>query len=623
MTTPSGDPVPSKKPQDLQFNAELLDKLVNGTNEQETDRLGNDRLTWAGVVALISGTLGIVGKATKADLDADLAWRAGTVGWVLNDSTAANNVVYRKTGGPGAGAWVAASDSLLSYLQGMLASLVDFDGGDTTDYLLTVVDSARRRLAAWRSDGTLLAKLGIGLGVANGMTWTANADGTYTLSLGTEQGELPVGSSSVLRGEYDNSDYLWALIDSAGRRLLTIYNDGTVEGKFASAEVVTARGSRSTLGDRLSQYLDAYGLPRRHTFNEHRLRRWRYLRRKRLLAESAQIVVALIGDSYTHNTTRYSGALADTLVAELGDAGGGWVGFASNAGSINGNVRPSSYVFTRPVGTWGEGASANYYTIPSPDTGQAVSSTAGDSIRVTGPASPTLSVVKFYWNGTADGVMRYRWNGGSWTTINVQGSGIQTANLAGLPGSGSWTLDLEVVSGTCKPCGIDVQSAASGVRIHKLGGTGTQAAQWAAVDATQWQASIAALAPQLVTVMHGTNDQFAGRTPAQFAADLTTIVSRVRAAVPGVDVAILMPAENQSGNAVKMKDYAAAAAQVAAAQGCAYLDTQYLFGDPDAPTEYGSAGAIPLYSSDNVHPEPATGGRVICDGVLRLLQSAT
>lgn len=51
MTTPSGDPVPSKKPQDLQFNAETLDTIVNGTALTTPKRLGGDLKTWAGIAA--------------------------------------------------------------------------------------------------------------------------------------------------------------------------------------------------------------------------------------------------------------------------------------------------------------------------------------------------------------------------------------------------------------------------------------------------------------------------------------------------------------------------------------------------------------------------------------------
>lgn len=54
-------------------------------------------------------TGGIVGKATKALLDADLAYAADRIGLVTNDPTPANNGYYRKTGASGSGSWVASS----------------------------------------------------------------------------------------------------------------------------------------------------------------------------------------------------------------------------------------------------------------------------------------------------------------------------------------------------------------------------------------------------------------------------------------------------------------------------------------------------------------------------------
>lgn len=543
----------------------------------------------------------------------DYTWAGGTVlTFATAPAAGANNILVRYVQTVPVGTYDQTIAALLAASPGLIVNW-----GNATSYIFAVVDAVGRQLAAWKEDGTMLAKLGVSVGIANGLTLTRNADMTYTLSLGTVQGELPVGNST-LKGVYESDDYLWGVTDSVGRRMLTIYTDGTVEGKFSSPELIAARGSRATLNDRMSVLLSDYGSPKQYIINPHRLRRLRYLRRKRLLGESAQIVIAMIGDSYTHDSSRYSNAVASTLISELGDAGGGWVGFASLSGDINGNVRPASYPLTR-IGTWGETNSNNYYLIPGPDLGQAASSTVGDRQTVTGPASPTLSAVRFFWNGTATGVMRYRWNGGAWTSINVQGSGVQSALLGGLPASGAWTLDMEVVSGTCQPMGVDIQSAASGVRVHKLGCTGSRANQWSAVDSAQWQASITSLAPQLVTIMLGTNDQTIARTPAEFAADLTTIITRVKTAMPSVDIAIMMPAENQRGLPTLMSTYATAAITVAYAQNCAYLDTQYLFGDASNPTEYGSAGTIPLYSPDLVHPVAATGGRVIVDGVMRFL----
>lgn len=368
-----------------------------------------------------------------------------------------------------------------------------------------------------------------------------------------------------------------------------------------------------------SEVIDPSVVANGDAFNKRMMRRWRIFQRQRALGQSVQFDFGFIGDSYTHNTARYINALATALVAKYGDAGGGWVGFGSNAGSVNGNARPGIYTLSR-VGLWGQADSSNYINSPSPDIARGNSSTPGDAFNLAGPASPALSGARFFWEGTADGVMRYRWNGGSWTTINVQGSGAQSAALSGIP-TGAWTLDLEVVSGNCRPQGVNLTSAAAGIRIHKLAGTGTQAAQWAAVDATGWQTQIAALGLDAVQVMHGPNDQANDRTPAQFAANVQTIMARALAAVPGIDRLITMPPENQMEEPVKMVGYARATAKVAVQDRIAYLNTQPAFGDPNNPTEYGSAGALVLFASDNIHPvtEPDPNAVVLLNEILDFL----
>jgi lysophospholipase L1-like esterase len=60
---------------------------------------------------------GMIGKATLALLNADLAWPDGQIALVTNDATSANNGTYRKTGASGAGSWVAASTDRLTAVE--------------------------------------------------------------------------------------------------------------------------------------------------------------------------------------------------------------------------------------------------------------------------------------------------------------------------------------------------------------------------------------------------------------------------------------------------------------------------------------------------------------------------
>lgn len=329
-------------------------------------------------------------------------------------------------------------------------------------------------------------------------------------------------------------------------------------------------------------------------------------------------MVASIGDSWTHKRERWSGTTAQSLIENFGDAGGGWTGFgfgasgAPNNELANNNAR-TTYGVTR-TGAW----VSHYATSVSPDLCDAYSSTTGDKITCTTPASPNVSGCTLFYIGTSDGVLRYRFNAGSWTTVNVQGTvgNLGFADLTGFT-TGAQTLELEVVSGTCTLCGVNWKSAASGVVWHKLGATGSRASQWAAVNNAQWQAGLQALAPNLVTIMLGTNDQGGNRTAIQFATDIGTIIDRVKATLPLADIFVIMPCENGRINTVPMSAYSAAMYDVCVAKKVAFLDLQYVFGETFS--EYASTSMRNWFNSDTIHPEPTTGGRAITDAVMRFL----
>lgn len=75
---------------------------------------------------------GMVGFASKAEMDADLSHPDKAVAVVTNDATAANNGAYRKIGAPGSGSWVKSADRV-SGVEGRVAAeevksnRVDFD----------------------------------------------------------------------------------------------------------------------------------------------------------------------------------------------------------------------------------------------------------------------------------------------------------------------------------------------------------------------------------------------------------------------------------------------------------------------------------------------------------------
>lgn len=73
--------------------------------------------TWLEGFANALGANGGLVYTTKALLDADLAHPANTSAWVIGDSTAANNGIYRKSGGSGSGSWTRVADLPYSFIK--------------------------------------------------------------------------------------------------------------------------------------------------------------------------------------------------------------------------------------------------------------------------------------------------------------------------------------------------------------------------------------------------------------------------------------------------------------------------------------------------------------------------
>lgn len=63
-----------------------------------------------------SSGAGSIAKASKSQLDADLAHAADVTAWVYNDSTVANNGIYRKASASGAGSWTRILDLPFSFI---------------------------------------------------------------------------------------------------------------------------------------------------------------------------------------------------------------------------------------------------------------------------------------------------------------------------------------------------------------------------------------------------------------------------------------------------------------------------------------------------------------------------
>lgn len=341
---------------------------------------------------------------------------------------------------------------------------------------------------------------------------------------------------------------------------------------------------------------------------------------------SSILTIGVFGDSWATLATRFTQPLAKALRAKYGSGPGvGWVSFGrhnTSASIINGSVYSTGDLSTQFTwtGSWLFSYSGTKNpTNSSPDTAVVTSSTAGDALKATvpGTSSGGWSTCRLGFVGTTDGVVRYNWDGGAWTTINVQGSGLLFVDISPPVTVGSSNIfNLEIVSGTASLCGLNCLATGSGVRFHKLGASGSSLASWLSMDATDFGRALTELALDSVIILTGTNDQRITGGATAFEANLRSFIARIRATLPGADILFVMPCENErTDNPVTMASMASRARTVASDLNCAYINLQYIFGENPADYAYGAVHS--WFASDGIHPDPATGGYLIKDAILR------
>lgn len=341
--------------------------------------------------------------------------------------------------------------------------------------------------------------------------------------------------------------------------------------------------------------------------NRHALRDWHGKIADIEQGTSTTAVACVFGDSWVQELgiTYY---LRRWAQAKWGDAGVGWINFS---------LLPATYdvgVTYSTTGTWTtvDETSGQLYAI---DLSHLSTTDAAATLTFAGVAS---TIVLHWYGVTSAGTFEYRVDGGSYTAVNTSTStGYQTTTIGSLSDA-SHTIDIRIASAGngVRLLGAELQRAAPGVRIHKMGNGGSETADWVAADSTNWDTAITAFAPNLCVILLGTNDQASDTAPDTYGANLETMIDRIRAAMPNCDVLLWSSSDNpRTTYHYRMSDYAAAMRTVAINRGVAFFDGYRCLGD------YATADDRGLYR-DIIHPN-TTGYRVLANAVIdRLMPDA-
>lgn len=305
---------------------------------------------------------------------------------------------------------------------------------------------------------------------------------------------------------------------------------------------------------------------------------------------AARYSILCIGDSWTAGKT-WTTTLRKTIQQRLGHGGPGYCPLDVVNDAPAGVTRSTT-------GTWTDAASTY-----SPSTG------ATSSTDVATPAEKSIAAtadtfVVYYRGG--GGTFKWKLDSGAWTEVDTSAqSGNQYLTIDAVT-SAAHTIYLQPVSGAAVSLfGVDCQDTnRAGLRVSEWAKNGVAASDFAALDATAFAANLTALAPRCVLIMLGVNDMSSDRTPAQYEADLTTIVTRVKAACATADVIIVPQGDSgYSGTTYAQTEYIAKMRAVAAEQDALFIDLWTALG------AYNS-NALGLWLT--LHPS-AVGGRTIAE----------
>jgi lysophospholipase L1-like esterase len=353
---------------------------------------------------------------------------------------------------------------------------------------------------------------------------------------------------------------------------------------------------------------------------------WRAFVARREGGASIYANLLLSGDSWIEHGD-LTNALRANLQGIYGNAGGGYVDFCNvfEHSFYSTDLLTSS---TRNGTATGTNANTTTWTDTMRDSGNGRGAALTDVRAVDATATMTLvtsvpcTIIRIYAHRrSGGGMVGYRIDGGTWKQFDTDFAtpGTLTVTESGLS-NGTHTIDFRIdVFGSAGVTllGIDLRNTNAGVVIHKIGVSGSDALNYAAVDATVWQSAYAAIAAgasaNVGGILLGTNDRSRTAFPNNFRNSLQTLADRIRAAVPLSDLLFIAPADAALGGALPMPGYRAAIRGAASQNiGAAFFDGGAVLG----PNSQSTARSLWV---DTAHPN-ADGMRVIAGGLTRMLR---
>lgn len=469
--------------------------------------------------------------------------------------------------------------------------------------------------------------------VISGVVYGKAAGGTFALNVrcynaaGTALGSVQAGTGQAFGGTALALNNASAVIDAASAYVL-FYVSRTVGGfDFDAYWRYAGPGAILPQVPSGQGYLPNQGVTRKKDADgSHLLPDYSAQVSKILSADgTSQLDMVWIADSWGQHLLIVP-VVRTWLQAQFGDGGLGWISFyvTFHEGSSYWEGLAASPATTR-TGTWAPGdpgESARSSGSHGPDITHTRTIDAAATMKLTTTVTFT-SIDILTYKDTAGGTYAYNIDSAGWVAVSTAGApDVLKTTITGLANTThviEFRIDTVGADGVTF-LGVNLRKSGNGARLHRLSITSSTAAHWTAVDATIWQAGLAAIAaaPHLVVISLATNDKSANTPPQTQAASLATLISRVWAVRSLTDIILASPCDvlDSGGTTYTSAQYASAQRTLASSLDVAYFDGYALM--PVNADSVARAMMEPVAGAGSRHPT-AAGGRHLANSLINRL----
>ncbi len=336
------------------------------------------------------------------------------------------------------------------------------------------------------------------------------------------------------------------------------------------------------------------------------------IKAKKVSSGTGDLNIVFMGDSRTDFSSIMHKSALEYLKTKLPFKGPGYVGGTYDFYNISGSL-PTSHNWTLKTANTGGGFSDKYSIISTN-----ISTDFNFYPLLSGYGFDAYDSLIVYYKGVpGGGTFSILAGATTVATINTSlttGFQVQRIYLGSLFNHTITIHQVSTGSAFCEIYGFNCKSSASGILVHKVAQSGMSSLDYATLDSSAFVKGLKVLNTDIVFFYLGVNDQRYNYTPASYYTNMKTMVRRLKAVGPLVDIVLVAPESYDTtiwhGGIYNIGLYVNKLRQICLEDTVALFDNNVMFGPYSS--KYVTTGIM----TDGLH-ESTLGGGVIVSALFK------